>query len=365
MDRCPYDVLQVSPQASDSVIRASYKALIQRYHPDRYTPREEAEALTKELNAAYAILSNPQRRAAYDAQRCAPAQEQATSEPPPPDASSTEEPAGDVRDPAYSFGWKFWLSLLLLYVLVRLLAKVLGVLPALVTLGLVWWAWTASTHRPALIRAGAVGLALLVSAVFTVTLSVAVADLVPPAPSTSASTPHTRDPEPVSVPTVIIDPFAAVVPPPPGSVFENAPDPLAAGLMAMSDEAFDRGVGMWLEAHPDLAGDRARLDQLSLHLQGVAQENSSVTLGAGLDTALRRLLAAEQAQRMTTAAETARATAHRPLEVPHSQPVQAWCPEGTQEQADGATCCERPRTEYHANGGATLHPVRCYPKVHG
>ena len=60
-----YAVLGVLPSAEDVVIRAAYRALAQRYHPDRYV----GEARMKEINAAYAVLSDAEKRAAYDASR--------------------------------------------------------------------------------------------------------------------------------------------------------------------------------------------------------------------------------------------------------------------------------------------------------
>lgn len=63
-----YDTLQVTRSASAEVIRAAYKSLSQRYHPDRYPPDERLqwEQRMKALNAAYAILSDPEKRVAYD-----------------------------------------------------------------------------------------------------------------------------------------------------------------------------------------------------------------------------------------------------------------------------------------------------------
>ena len=62
-----YAALGVLPTAEDVVIRAAYKALAQRYHPDKYRgPKAEAEALMKELNAAYSVLSDPEKRRRYD-----------------------------------------------------------------------------------------------------------------------------------------------------------------------------------------------------------------------------------------------------------------------------------------------------------
>jgi curved DNA-binding protein CbpA len=65
-----YAVLGVLPSAEDAVIKAAYRALAQRYHPDR-SPSNPAEATAKlaEINSAYAVLSDPAVRTKYDAAR--------------------------------------------------------------------------------------------------------------------------------------------------------------------------------------------------------------------------------------------------------------------------------------------------------
>jgi DnaJ-like protein len=63
-----YEVLQVSAKASPEVVHAAYRALAREYHPDvNNTP--QAARMMRQLNAAYRVLSDPQRRAKYDAQR--------------------------------------------------------------------------------------------------------------------------------------------------------------------------------------------------------------------------------------------------------------------------------------------------------
>src|SRR3989442_2538621 len=62
-----YDELEVSPKASPETIRAAYRSLIQRYHPDRHAGSRESALRTLRLNEAYAVLSDPVKRAAYDA----------------------------------------------------------------------------------------------------------------------------------------------------------------------------------------------------------------------------------------------------------------------------------------------------------
>lgn len=64
-----YDLLEVSPDASPEVIRAAYRQLALKYHPDKQPDgraRQQAEERMKQINAAYDILSDPARRAEYD-----------------------------------------------------------------------------------------------------------------------------------------------------------------------------------------------------------------------------------------------------------------------------------------------------------
>jgi hypothetical protein len=62
-----YDVLQVSPSADPEIIKAAYKSLVQRYHPDKNAGNPEAEKYLKIINRAYEVLSDPVKRAGYDA----------------------------------------------------------------------------------------------------------------------------------------------------------------------------------------------------------------------------------------------------------------------------------------------------------
>jgi hypothetical protein len=60
-----YAVLGVTPASEDVVIRAAYRALMRRYHPDA-DPSSEASQRAASINAAYAVLSDPEKRARYD-----------------------------------------------------------------------------------------------------------------------------------------------------------------------------------------------------------------------------------------------------------------------------------------------------------
>ena len=63
-----YDILQVASTASPEVIRAAYRALMEKYHPDKNPGhrRAMAEEVSRELNRAYSVLGNPQKRREYD-----------------------------------------------------------------------------------------------------------------------------------------------------------------------------------------------------------------------------------------------------------------------------------------------------------
>ena len=60
-----YGVLGVSPTSEDVVIRAAYRALMRRYHPDA-DPASDASQRAQAINAAYSVLSDPEKRARYD-----------------------------------------------------------------------------------------------------------------------------------------------------------------------------------------------------------------------------------------------------------------------------------------------------------
>lgn len=61
-----YDVLGVSRSAPEAEIKRAYRALAMKFHPDRNPGDAAAEARFKEVNEAYEILKDPQKKAAYD-----------------------------------------------------------------------------------------------------------------------------------------------------------------------------------------------------------------------------------------------------------------------------------------------------------
>jgi molecular chaperone DnaJ len=61
-----YEILGVSRSASDAEIKKAYRKLAMKHHPDRNANDKESEDKFKEVQKAYAILSDAQKRAAYD-----------------------------------------------------------------------------------------------------------------------------------------------------------------------------------------------------------------------------------------------------------------------------------------------------------
>ena len=61
-----YEILGVSQNASESDIKKAYRRLAMKYHPDRNTGDADAEVRFKEAKEAYEVLSDGQKRAAYD-----------------------------------------------------------------------------------------------------------------------------------------------------------------------------------------------------------------------------------------------------------------------------------------------------------
>ena len=66
-----YEALGIPKTAKPEQIKRAYRVLVKRFHPDLFpsgsNAQFEAEVRIRQINAAYGVLSNPQKRSAYDA----------------------------------------------------------------------------------------------------------------------------------------------------------------------------------------------------------------------------------------------------------------------------------------------------------
>jgi molecular chaperone DnaJ len=66
MKRCYYETLEVAKGCDESLLKSSYRKLAMKFHPDRNPGDAAAEVKFKEINEAYDVLKDDQKRAAYD-----------------------------------------------------------------------------------------------------------------------------------------------------------------------------------------------------------------------------------------------------------------------------------------------------------
>ncbi len=105
----PYKVLQIDPDAEPEVVRAAYRALALKYHPDVRTGSQERMSA---LNQAWGILRNAAARAAYDQARAEAKRKPEVRQPEvshempaPMPAAPPGKPSGSVLDFGRYAGW--------------------------------------------------------------------------------------------------------------------------------------------------------------------------------------------------------------------------------------------------------------------
>jgi DnaJ-class molecular chaperone len=94
-----YDTLRLERHASPQRVRHAYRRMAQKFHPDKHPGNGNSADLMAQINQAYAVLSDPARRAVYDAQL----QPQSA-----PSAGRARAAAAAMQD---RFGWAGWLLL--------------------------------------------------------------------------------------------------------------------------------------------------------------------------------------------------------------------------------------------------------------
>ena len=94
----PYFVLGVESDADFETIRAAYRRLVRENHPDVAPDKDAATARMAQINHAWHLLGDPERRAAFDTHTRLKAFERQNSEP-PPTAPVPRGPAPKERNP--------------------------------------------------------------------------------------------------------------------------------------------------------------------------------------------------------------------------------------------------------------------------
>lgn len=88
-----YITLEVSSLASDEEIKKAYRRLVLKYHPDRNPGNTWAVRKMQEINTAFEVLGDPEKRSAYDLEHQFASQEAAADPQPSPMTEADQEDA--------------------------------------------------------------------------------------------------------------------------------------------------------------------------------------------------------------------------------------------------------------------------------
>lgn len=99
-----YATLEVSPLASDEEIKKAYRRLVLKYHPDRNQGNARALRKMQEINIAFEVLGDPEKRKVYDPEYRFSSQEAAADPQPSP---MTEADQGDA-EAQYNLGVMYY-----------------------------------------------------------------------------------------------------------------------------------------------------------------------------------------------------------------------------------------------------------------
>src|SRR5256885_17172040 len=109
-----YETLGVSKTATDDEIRSAFRKLARKYHPDVAKDKKAAEEKFKEINEAYEVLGDPEKRKKYD-QLGADWNRPGGFQPPPEWQRQGQEPGGGFYQRGrgggggpFRFGWHWF-----------------------------------------------------------------------------------------------------------------------------------------------------------------------------------------------------------------------------------------------------------------
>ena len=123
IDKDLYKLLGLSKEASQDEIQQAHRKLVRKYHPDTNPEDPQSGERFKEIQRAYEVLSNPEKRREYDDQFRTSSRESANRSQAKASGRSGEEPrytsgerASNDRGPLFSLGYFLGIALVILMI---------------------------------------------------------------------------------------------------------------------------------------------------------------------------------------------------------------------------------------------------------